>query len=152
MSTVRAETRFGRLQPVFVILIILATSVGVAGALLFDARMDDGAFRFLPAAVLAIVSIVQLVLMSFVVVPSYTGANLGEGASFEQVATALEVQVASYTSAIATYGAVCGFLTDAWWIPLAFGAFALLALAFAYGRAGERLEHLRMERLTGVTG
>ena len=127
-------------------LILLETVVGVGIALFFDVGWDDqGWFRFMAPAMMALVALSSLFVVRIAI--SGAGATAGERrASLAETSKTLHVIAFSFGTAPATYGLVSVFMAGEWWIPIAFGAFAMLAQALFFSQVQAELAALRLKQ------
>lgn len=131
--------------------ILIESLAGVAVALLLDTGWDDeGWFRFAPALAMAVVAISSLVVMRVALAGAATAAA-ERGASIGETSTTLHALALGFGTAPATYGLVSAFITGEWWVPVAFGAFAMLAQALFFSQVQAELARLRIKQQTGAT-
>lgn len=129
--------------------ILIEMIVGIGVALFIDSSWyGEGWFRFAPALATAVVALSSL----FIVRMALTGAAATaaeRGTPLAEVSKTLHALAFAFGTAPATYGLVNAFITGAWWVPVAFGAFAMLAQALFFSQVRAELATLRLKQQTG---
>ena len=129
--------------------ILLATIGGLMTVVLFSNPWDEGWFRYAPAFAMAVIAGVTLFQVRFLVLPQIVAKARGDGTPLEATAQSMYLIAGSFAFAPAMYGAVNAFITDAWWIPLAFGAYAMVLQALFFAEVRSQLARLKFDMQTG---